>query len=234
MPEPPAQEPVIEVKVVEVIDAMSKLLLESKTFRLTGEVTTEEFLSSGHTIELSREFVFTARRGGGLLMDRKSEDFHRRLFFDGKTVAVHDLDREVYATMEHPGSNQKLLDTLHDEYGMTIPLSDLVMEDPQAALSEFAEWGLYMGIRNVRGVRCHHLVLSSDLLEWQLWVQADGDPVPRKLVIRYGSEPGEPRYRAHITKWERNVTVTDEMLRLTPPEGATKIDIARSATDGEG
>jgi hypothetical protein len=233
MPDPPAQEPVIEEKVIEVIDAMSKLLLESETFRLSGEVTTEEFLSSGHTIELSREFVFTARRGAGLLMDRKSEEFHRRLYFDGKTMSVHDVDRNLYATMEHPGTNQKLLDFLHDEYGMTIPLSDLVMEDPEAALSEFADWGLYMGIRLVRGVRCHHLVLSSDLLEWQLWVQADGDPVPRKLVIHYGDEPGEPRYRAHVTKWERNVAVTDGMLRLAPPADATKIDLARSATDEE-
>ena len=35
-------------------------------------------------------------------------------------------------------------------------------------------------------------------MEWQLWIDAEGEPLPVKIVIIYMDEPGEPQFAARF------------------------------------
>ena len=105
-----------------------------------------------------------------------------------------------------------------------MPLADFVSEDVYAALTDGAECSTYLGIHRVGERRCHHVALANEWLEWQVWVSAEGDPLPCKVVINYMDEPGEPQFTATFRSWNLNPELADEIFRFEAPEGASRMD----------
>ena len=114
-----------------------------------------------------------------------------------------------------------------------LPLVDLLYSDPYAVLIEGVTYGRYLGIHQAAGVACHHLAFSQDTIEWQIWIDAGEKPLPRKLVISYVQEPGEPQYSAVIRRWNLESSVPEGLFTFEAPEGAQKVD-AQAMTPGEG
>ena len=57
-----------------------------------------------------------------------------------------------------------------------------------------------------------------------MWIDAGERPLPRKLVISYVDEPGEPQYSATIRRFTLDVPVPAGLFTFEPPEGAQRID----------
>ena len=79
------------------------------------------------------------------------------------------------------------------------------------------------GLHQAAGVPCHHLAFSQEDIDWQIWIDAGPQPLPRKIVITYAEEPGAPQYTATIKRWSLDPKFTDELFHFVPPEGATKL-----------
>ena len=105
-----------------------------------------------------------------------------------------------------------------------LPLADLLYADPYAVLMAGVTYGRYLGLHQAAGVACHHLAFSQDTIEWQIWIDAGDKPLPRKLVISYVQEPGEPQYSAIIRRWSLESEVPEGLFTFEAPEGAQKID----------
>ena len=85
--------------------------------------------------------------------------------------------------------------------------------------------GVYLGVHEAAGVPCHHLSFEQATIDWQLWIDAGKDPVPRKLVIAYKAEDEVPQYAVTFRKWNLEAKVPDELFRFEPPEGARRVEI---------
>jgi hypothetical protein len=152
------------------------------------------------------------------------DTLNRASWYDGHTVTVLDKDHDVYATIETPPTIDATLDKLQDEYGVVLPLADILYGDPYAVLIEQVTYGRYLGIHQGAGVLCHHLAFSQPTIEWQIWIDAGEKPLPRKLVISYVDEPGEPQYSAVIRRWNLDSAVPAGLFTFEAPEGAQKVD----------
>ncbi len=95
------------------------------------------------------------------------------------------------------------------------------------SLLESAEYGAYLGLHQVEGVACHHVGFANSWMEWQVWVDAENDPVPRKLVINYTDEPGEPQYSAVFHSWNLEAELPEALFEFEAPVGAEPME-ARS------
>jgi hypothetical protein len=84
---------------------------------------------------------------------------------------------------------------------------------------------VYLGIHEAAGVPCHHLAFEQDSIDWQIWIDAGPEPLPRKLVIAYKTEDEVPQYSVTIRKWNLKATLPDDLFRFEPPQGARKIDL---------
>ncbi len=89
---------------------------------------------------------------------------------------------------------------------------------------EGVTYGRYLGLHQAAGVACHHLAFSQPTIEWQIWIDAGDKPLPRKLVISYVQEPGEPQYSAVIRRWNLESKVPEGLFTFEAPEGARRID----------
>ena len=62
----------------------------------------------------------------------------------------------------------------------------------------------------------------------------EGDPLPRRVVITYRQELGQPQFRADLTAWDLAPDLPESLFGFTPPEGGERVPIqAPPTTAGE-
>ena len=171
---------------------MGELLAGLPHFALEAEETFDEIPDGQLRRQLTNVRRIALERPNHFAADVTGDTLSRASWYDGRTVTVLDKEHNTYATIEAPATIDATLDKLVDEYSVVLPLIDLLYSDPYAVLMEGVTYGRYLGIHEAAGVACHHLAFSQATIEWQIWIDAGDKPLPRKLVISYVQEPGEP------------------------------------------
>src|SRR6185295_12005457 len=191
-PTPPPR--AVEARADQEMKRMGEFLAKVPRFALEAEETFDEMPDGQPRMELTNLRRIAVERPNHAAADATGDTLNRAAVYDGKTVTVLDKEHNAYAVIDAPGTIDTALDKLEDDYGVVLPLADILSRDPYADLMEGATYGRYLGIHQAAGVPCHHLVFSQETIEWQIWIDASDQPLPRKLVITYVNEVGEPKY----------------------------------------
>ena len=130
----------------------------------------------------------------------------------------------IYATEQVPGDLDAAIDDVLDRLEINVPLANLFYADPYATLIGTAHWGRQVGLHQVRGVECIHLAFVADGLDWQIWIDAGKQPLPRKLVVDYRDQPGSPSYSATLTSWQINPKLAKDFAGFTPSPSETNVE----------
>jgi hypothetical protein len=146
-----------------------------------------------------------------------------RLWHKGTSLTV--ANTTAYASCDAPGAIDKLADRLADEYDVVLPLVDMLLPDPYKAMIANVQTGAYLGVHEVDGVKCIHLVFTQENIDWQIWIEQGPRPVPRKLVIDYKQAPGRPQYTAVLSEWNLSPAVDEKMFEPQPPKDAKKVEM---------
>ena len=215
---------ILDPRADEVMRAMAALLANSKAFAFEAEERFDEIPSGQPRMLLTNVRRVGVQRPNKVVADTDGDTLRRSVWFDGQTFSVFDRTQNVYARIPMPGSIDTALDTLSDKYGVTVPLADLLYNDPYTVLTEDVTYSRYLGLHLAAGVLCHHLVFSQPTIEWQIWIDAGDQPLVRQLAISYVREPGEPQYVATLSKWRLLAALPDDLFRFEAPEGAQSVD----------
>src|SRR5262249_41639929 len=162
---------------------MSDFLAKTPRFVLEAEETFDEVADGQPKVELTNVRRVAVERPSRLAADATGDTLNRAAWYDGKSVTVLDKEHNVYATIEGAPTIDATLDKLEDEYGVVLPLVDILYGDPYKILMEGVTYGRYLGIHLAAGVACHHLVFAQETIEWQIWIDAGAEPLPRKFMI---------------------------------------------------
>jgi hypothetical protein len=243
---PPAEQPPpaaprprqVEARADALMKEMSALLARTPRFAFEAEETLDEVYAGAPRVQLTTLRRAAVVRPSRFASDATGDTLNRAAWYDGKTISALDKDDNSYVTLEMPATIDAVLDKLADEYGIVVPMSDLVYADPYATLMEGVVYGEYLGIHLAAGVPCHHLAFSQEDIDWQIWIDAGEQPLPRKLLITYAEEPGAPQYSATIRRWSLDPKFADSLFTFEPPEGATQLNApappAAAAVPGKG
>ena len=170
------------------------------------------------------------RRPDRLAGDASGDARNGSFWFDGKTFSAIDREQNVWAAGLVPPTIDGALDWVFDQTGTVVPLADFVYSDGYDRLMGDVQRGVYLGIHDVAGVPCHHLSFEQATIDWQLWIDAGADPLPRKLVITYKTEDEVPQYSVTIRKWNLAAQLPDGLFRFSPPAGAKRVDVPALAS----
>jgi hypothetical protein len=132
-------------------------------------------------------------------------------------------------TLDFAGGTDKLLDELTDTYDFQIPLADLLYTDINKALGGDIISSEYVGLRNVDGVPCHQLSFESGGADWQIWIEADATPVPRRYVIDFVTEENKPQFMANLDAWSLGGVFDDFTFKAAMPEGVKQVEFGKAA-----
>jgi hypothetical protein len=213
----PAQPP----KVGEVLGAMSKYLAKQKEFGYHAEVVFDQVLPGGPKIQLSGAVDVGVKRPGSLFVYYRDDVTSRIVWFEKGKLTLFDPVASTYAVVSGPKSIDAMVAKLEKDDGVTLPLGDLAESDPEAVLSKGVEVAHYVGVHDVEGVACHHILLQRPDLDVQVFVELGDKPLPRKLVFDYVSQPGSPQFTASITDWSFDPLPADLFTAKLPEDAAS-------------
>jgi hypothetical protein len=211
---------------------MSDFLTSAQSFGFTAHELIDE-VEEGRRIQYSNTRSVVVRRPSRMVTEAYGDLLNRSVWYNGENFTLLDREFNTYLQVPAPDSIDSLLDQIEEQLEVVIPLGEMLSEDVYQALTPQIRQARYLGLHQVRGIECHHIIFTQEDLDWQLWVEASSTPVPRKLVIVYKREPGIPQSVAVISEWDFTVATPDELFEFSPPEGAREVDLTVRMTPEE-
>jgi hypothetical protein len=231
-PPPPLIEPelapgsrLVDRRADEFMRQMSERLARAGAFALEAEEVYDEVPDQSPRRQLTDLRRVAMRRPDRLVGDTSGDAMNRTFWYDGKVFSALDKEQNVWASGAVPPTVDKALDWVFEQTGTVIPLGDFLYADVYARLMGDVQRGVYLGIHEAAGVPCHHLSFEQATIDWQIWIDAGREPLPRKLVITYKTEDEVPQYAVTIRKWNLQAKLPDTLFAFSPPEGATRVDV---------
>lgn len=219
--------PVMDQKALDILAGMSKYIAGAKTLSVRAGVFYDQVRDSGIKIKgVALHHIYLDRPNTLQSKSHMDDDSRRRAWFDGEKLVVLFEKPNEYMSLPFKGSVDGLLEELISKHMAQLPLADLLFSDPAKTFGESIISAEYIGEKIVSGVKCHHLSFESTGADWQVWIEADDTPVPRRYVIVYVNEKGEPQFAARMDEWK----LGDEAKPLFEPklpEGAKEIPFGK-------
>ncbi|MHC5121658.1 MAG: DUF2092 domain-containing protein [Planctomycetota bacterium] len=196
----------VETHADRLLREMGDYLKSADAFTVHAESSYDAIDQDGQQIRYGGSADVALRRPDGFRFSFNGDERQRQAFF--------------YAVTEVPPVIDDAIDTLFDKYGVSVPLSDLLYEDPYGILIPNVLGGRWVGRHSIGGVPCNHLAFTQELIDWQIWIEDGAQPVPRQVLIIYKDEPGWPQYIARMKDWDFQPQFSDDYFQFQPPAGS--------------
>lgn len=214
----------IDPDAVSVLKQMSDFLGAQGSMSASYEASTEVVLTDGQKISYVGAGAFEFQRPGKLYVSRQGLAANAELFFNGAQLVINGKTRNVYYSKELSGSVDDAIDVVRSEIGLDAPAADFFHGDVAAYLGANAVSARHIGETMMSGMRVHHLAFRTPDVDWQIWVRADGDPVPLVYTITSKWVAQAPAYTVRFSDWKFGAPSDAARFDFTPPEGATKVE----------
>jgi hypothetical protein len=207
--------------------------LRAKEFSFEVRTIRVNANNNGELLHIGHKFKVTVRRPDRLLVDGTGDDGPRELIYDGKTAVVVLDNGKKYASVPVPETIEGMMHVVVGHFGVDFPLADFITDAPDKAFLTGVTVGRDVGPATVDGVLCRHLVFSQPPgIELELWLEANDQSLPRRLIVIYRSLPGEPNFVAEFSDWNFTVHPPDAEFQFEPPEGAEQLQLGAAQSTG--
>jgi hypothetical protein len=216
----------IDPRAMATLRSMSDYLKTLKTFRINSDVSRDEIVDSNMKIQKSASNEISVQLPDRLHAHIAADEQDLQFFYDGQTLTLYDTKGKHYAVAPTPPTVAGTLDAIRARYGIVFPLADFIyMSADENLLQNITEAG-YIGTSRIDGVECDHIAIRQVDVDWQVWIEKDQTPLPRKLVITSKKQPTQPQYIATL-RWDLSPDIDNNLFTFTPPPDAVRIKFAR-------
>lgn len=224
----------IDPQAQSILRDMGQTLAHARQFEFTVRAATDRRVETEQLAQFHRTSQIAVARPDRLRVNTVSDEGNWTAWYSGKKFVLLDRESGAYASEPVPGRIQAMLDYLADEHDLTIPTADLLVEKPYDSLIENVESGEYLGQATVGDTACHHLLFCQANVDWQIWIAAGPQRLPRRLVITFKQEAGQPQYSANLDDWNLSPTFASDTFVFAPPPGAQSVDLQELLERGQG
>lgn len=218
------QSPAIEPDAMEALNKMGVYLRTLRSFEVVADITTDDVLDDGETIQSSKKVDLVAVQPNRFRAEITAEDEHRFYFFDGKNFTIFGMLVNYYATVPAPATITELIDSVNTKYGIELPLVDLFQWGTNDTNIKRIKGATDIGPSSVNGVTCEQYAFRQEAVDWQIWIQLGEFPLPQKLVIRTLTDDARPQFSEKFT-WNLAPSISENAFTFDPPPDAQRITI---------
>jgi len=217
-------EVLIEEKALHILKQMSDVLSSSSAFSFNALTIKEQVLPSNQKLQYDSNILVKMKRPNALFVEDLSSSKKKKIWYNNKQFTLLDSKNNFYGTLETPDNIEDTLDFIMEKYSVNMPLADFIFKDLYSNLLENVVSGFYVAEAEVNGIKTHHLAFHQNNLDWQIWIDAEGQMVPRKFVITYRNKVSSPQFIAFFKEWDLSPQFKVNEFSFQPPKGVTKID----------
>jgi hypothetical protein len=179
---------------------------------------------SGQKIEFRETRQMALVRPAKLRIDVERDDGNKSLFlFDGSNIAVYDPDRKVLATASRPGDVDGAVKYFVKDLKMRIPLALLLTTTLPAEIEKRIKSAKVVQRVTLLDVPCLQIAAREDNVDFQVWIPEKGEPLPRRIVITYRKDKGQPQFWADFSHWDLASGAPESAFSFVPPDGTERV-----------
>ena len=214
-----------EQRAMGILKNMSEYLAKAERFSVTIRDGYDAVQESGQKIEYGEVRKVTVSRPDHLRFEIERSDGEKGLvIFDGKEITVYTAKKNVYATVSRPGTLDQAIKYAVDDLKVRVPLALMLVSTLPSELDKLVVSADYVETTTITDVPCDHVAArTSTGVDFQVWVAQGSEPLPRRVVITYKDETGQPQFWADLSNWNLAPEVSDALFTFTPPNGADRI-----------
>jgi hypothetical protein len=192
----------------ELVQQMSAKLAAVTAVSVTTTETRDIVRASGRKETVSQTGVYTMRRPDRFY-SKMTGGLGLEAWYNGKTVTIAVHPEKVFAQAPMPDTIDRTLDALAERYDMALPLADLFYTSAEKALISGSTTGGYVSTEIVGGTPTVHLAFKDVGVDWELWLPAEGDPLPKRFKVLQKKRTGQPTVDVTFTAWNLAPQITD-------------------------
>lgn len=214
-----------DTRAIDVLKSMDAYLSGLDRVQIRGGSSEDARMNGGLIVSNTAEITVSLDRPGSVHFSRfDGVDTRELLLKEGKLTLYHS-GVNIYAQVDTPEGVDAGLQFALDNFGVDLPLMDLIRQDPLRQLVEASDEVIYLSDKaRVQGVDCHQIAVRTPELDLQLWVQHGDRPVPRRIVITSKWQGGAPRFVANMA-WNSQPDFKAGTFDFNPPKDAAKAEL---------
>jgi hypothetical protein len=222
-PAPQAVNP-IAPGAIQALKDMGAYLQTLQRFSVVTQVTGERVLADGQKLQHSAKATMEVARPNRLRARIATALAERELIYNGKVATLYAPAQKKYSSVEVSDNLTGLVRRLQERYGIEVPLADLFLWGTADAPLDTIESAMNAGQDIIGNDLCDHFAFRQGKLDWQVWIKAGAQPLPRKLVITNRSDDARPQSVSTI-EWDLKPTFKDAIFTWVPSPGAQRVEI---------
>ena len=219
-----AQPSEVDPEAIQLLRRSTDYLAAQKQFRIDTDTTIEIVLSNGQKLQLGNRVAITVQRPDRMRAERVGELVNQTFYYDGKKLSMDLPDQKYYATVPAPPTLEAMLDFARDKLNVIAPGADLIYKNAFERLTEDLTSAFVVGKAVVGGVRCDHIAFRNSQIDWQIWIEDGGKPIPRKFIVTSKLMPESPQFVVLLSKWDGAPKLADDTFTFVPPQGAQQLE----------
>jgi hypothetical protein len=214
-----------EQRAMTILKNMSQYLANAEHFSVTIRDDYDAVQASGEKIQFGSLRKVTVSRPDRLRIEVERSGGEKGLvLFNGKDITVYTPNKNVYASVSRPGTLDDALKYAVDDLKLRVPLAMMLLSTLPSELDKLGVSADYVETTTLTDAPCDHIAArTSRGVDFQVWVAQGSEPLPRRVVITYIDEPGQPQFRADLSNWNLAPDVSEALFTFTPPDGADRI-----------
>lgn len=207
----------------EFLNQMGEAIAGLDEFIVTGDGYTDDRLDAGQIIEHSMDVTMrVSRPGGAMRITNISSEGTKEIYYGDGDLTVFNTTGNFYAQRSMPEGIDAAAEFAVNELGIDAPMLDFVFNDVAEHFLEDAESVDYFGLSLFRGKTYHQIGIRYPEIDVQVWIAAEGAPLPGKLAISSKWEAGSPR-SIFFFSWDTSPDFDRSGFAFEPPEGSARI-----------
>ena len=206
----------------ELLKRMSDEIAGLESYIIKGDAYADARLDAGLIIEHASQATLQVHKPGTVRITNKTSEELKELFFHSGVLTIYTKSKNFYAQTLIPEGANAALDYAVDELGMDAPMLDFVSVEVAKRLLATATDVLYLGTSLVRGKTYQHVAIRTPEIDIQLWIAAEGQPLPGKMSLSAKWDGGAPRTTVFM-EWNTSPDFQKNPIQFSPPDDAIKI-----------
>lgn len=214
---------VLEPRALDLLKAMSSRLAAAKTMSFTATVGYEYPSALGPPIVYTSRYDVTVQRPNGLRVAMAGDGPASEFYYDGKSMMAFAPAENLVAIADAPPTIEAALTKVYETADIYYPFTDLIVDDPFAALAAQGKLAFYIGPSGiVGGTNTQMVAWADDDVFLQIWIGAD-DKLPRRVRAIYKSDPLRLRHEMELSNWQLDLAVPADAFTSAKALAAKRI-----------
>ena len=209
----------IEPRVRELLDELTASRSTRTKQRFQVVETRDVRDPHGRRIQYHHRFAGSRVLPDRLALEMRGDLHHTRLWQNPDQLVVLDQTTATYRELPLDSTPAEIMAAFGGGERPS-PLRHFLHPDPVVSFLDGVVSAQYLGLRDEYDQPHHHLLLSTETVDRQLWIETGRETRITKFVEAYRTDPGLPRYTLTLEIATEVDLIPESLFEFEPPEGA--------------